>query len=364
MSHSVVIDYQAIAIECRSICEVAAKQLCKIDSFLQKIDENSSSLLGYETDRMKQSLQQQAVTIKRQIDEIIRQSEETGKKGTVKAETAGNSRSIVNIAQSLQNQVNTFATEGIANYESLLDSLLHDKIRQQRQRAIGMPIFDKEFAEQLDQITDEALRGFIYFEWLDPQNSRKSFRKLKEIAETKLQNGVENYFKQEKKKLLQDIETEMREAKLDEATIQNALRTNATNEKEQITEIRQKATAEIVGESIRKKTLKVVLECIEKQGFIVDRKNIKLQRDKNEVVMIAQKASGEWAEFKIMLDGKFIYRFDGYEGQACQNDIQPFMRDLEEIYGVKIKEQQEIWSNPDKLSFQKYQQINTKTINN
>jgi len=79
--------------------------------------------------------------------------------------------------------------------------------------------------------------------------------------------------------------------------------------------------------------------------------------------MIAQKASGEWAEFKIMLDGKFIYRFDGYEGQACQNDIQPFMRDLEEIYGVKIKEQQEIWSNPDKLSFQKYQQINTKTIN-
>jgi hypothetical protein len=94
----------------------------------------------------------------------------------------------------------------------------------------------------------------------------------------------------------------------------------------------------------------------------VDKKNIKLQREKNEVVMIAQKASGERAEFRVMLDGKFIYRFDGYEGQACQNDIQPFMQDLEDVYGIKVTGREEIWSNPDKISTQKYQQIKTRKV--
>ena len=58
------------------------------------------------------------------------------------------------------------------------------------------------------------------------------------------------------------------------------------------------------------------------------------------------------------LDGKFVYKFDGYEGQACQDDIQPFMNDLEEIYGIKVIKQTEIWSNPDKNSTMKYQTIN------
>ena len=47
--------------------------------------------------------------------------------------------------------------------------------------------------------------------------------------------------------------------------------------------------------------------------------------------MVAMKASGERADFKIYMDGKFIYDFHhGYKGQACQKDIEPFMKDLEE----------------------------------
>ena len=59
------------------------------------------------------------------------------------------------------------------------------------------------------------------------------------------------------------------------------------------------------------------------------------------------------------LDGKFIYHFHGYEGQACQKDIEPFMQDLEEVYGIHVTKQTEIWSNPDKNSTMKYQAINT-----
>ena len=73
------------------------------------------------------------------------------------------------------------------------------------------------------------------------------------------------------------------------------------------------------------------------------------------------KASGEKAEFRVFMDGKFIYDFRGYEGQACQKDIQPFLNDLEEVYGLHVTKTQEIWSNPDKISSMKYQTVKTNT---
>src|SRR5574344_1739324 len=141
----------------------------------------------------------------------------------------------------------------------------------------------------------------------------------------------------------------MVEAKLDSATIESVIMDDGEGSvDEQIVALRKKATAEIIGEGVRRQTLRIIIKTIEDKGFIVDRKNIKINKDSNEVVAIAQKASGEKAEFRMFLDGKFIYRFDGYEGQACQKDIQPFMADLEEIYGIKVTSREEIWSNPDK----------------
>ena len=93
----------------------------------------------------------------------------------------------------------------------------------------------------------------------------------------------------------------------------------------------------------------------------MDKKNIKIKRDTNEVIMVGLKASGEKAEFRVFLDGKFIYDFRGYEGQVCQKDIQPFLNDLEEVYGLHVTKTHEIWSNPDKISSMKYQTVKTNT---
>ena len=38
----------------------------------------------------------------------------------------------------------------------------------------------------------------------------------------------------------------------------------------------------------------------------MDKKNIKIKRDTNEVILVGLKASGEKAEFRVFLDGKFI----------------------------------------------------------
>ena len=369
MSQQVVINYEAISIECRSICETAARQLCQIDALLKKIDETSKSLQGNETEGMKRALRERAVAIRTHIDELVKESEIVAKRGIVTTDSdflhGDGGRGVVHAARNLSAEVNRLTTSEIANYEALLDRLLGQKVaehnRDLRLRASGTVAYNEEFSNALAKVSDEALKGFIYLEWLDNRNIGKSFDELKNIAESRMADGAENYFKNENKRIIAGIESEMREAKLDEETIAATLSIENADIKTQITEIRKKATEEMIGEAVRKKTLKVVMECIESKGFIVDRKNIKLQKEQNEVVMIAQKASGERAEFRVMLDGKFIYRFDGYEGQACQNDIQPFMSDLEEIYGIKVTGSMEIWKNPDKISTEKYQQIKTKS---
>ncbi|MDR2034355.1 MAG: hypothetical protein LBP89_06965 [Helicobacteraceae bacterium] len=371
MSHQVVINYEAISIECRSICEVAAKQLCQIDELLSRIDETSQSLQGDETAGMKRALKKRQASLRAKIDEIVKQSDAIATKGKVRINSEfvrgelTNERAVVLAAQALSNETNKLTTDEIARYETLLNGLLQNKIaahsRDMRLRASGTIAMSEDFAAKLNALADEALKGFVYLEYLDNRNAARTFEEIKAIAESKLQAGADNYFKVERKKIVAGIEAEMRAAKLDEGTIAAVMTTETSDARDQIAEIRKKATEELIGEAVRKKTLKVVMECIESKGFIVDRKNIKLQKEKNEVVMIAQKASGERAEFRVMLDGKFIYRFDGYEGQACQNDIQPFMQDLEDIYGIKVTATQEIWSNPDKISTQKYQQIKTKT---
>jgi hypothetical protein len=150
------------------------------------------------------------------------------------------------------------------------------------------------------------------------------------------------------------IRAELAAAKVPTETVEKIVGTGKP-----LTEIREAATTEIVGEKVRQKSMKLIMKAIAERGFIVDKKNIKINRETNEVTMVALKASGERATFKIFLDGKFIYDFRGYEGQACQKDIEPFMTALEEVYGIHVTERQEIWSNPDKISTMKYQAMNT-----
>lgn len=87
MSHSVRIDYESISIECRSICEVAASQLCKIDSLLEKIDGSSSRLLNNETAEMRSQLLSRKAALRKKIDKLVEQSRIQGQKGVVYTDT-------------------------------------------------------------------------------------------------------------------------------------------------------------------------------------------------------------------------------------------------------------------------------------
>ena len=255
-------------------------------------------------------------------------------------------------AQALQRQANKLATGRLAEMRALLDSLLSESIAANQakmiDRANGVIRLDEATKKFLDTIEDEVLRQFVYIAFV--RDSSLSGTALLEAGKALMNESVEARYEKE----AELIRAELAAAKVPAETVDKIVGAGTP-----IAEIREAATTEIVEEKVRQKSMKLIIKAITKRGFIVNEKNIKINRETNEVMMVALKASGERATFKVFLDGKFIYDFRGYEGQACQKDIEPFMTALEEVYGMHITEKQEIWSNPDKISTMKYQAINT-----
>ena len=236
--------------------------------------------------------------------------------------------------------------------KALLDSLLSESIALNQARMIdranGVVRLDEATKKFLDTIEDEILRQFVYIAYV--RDSSLSGNALLEAGKALMSESVEARYEKE----AELIRAELAAAKVPTETVEKIVGAGKP-----LAEIREAATTEIVGEKVRQKSMKLIMKAITERGFIVDKKNIKINRETNEVTMVALKASGERATFRIFLDGKFIYDFRGYEGQACQKDIEPFMTALEEVYGIHVTERQEIWSNPDKISTMKYQAMNT-----
>ncbi len=113
-------------------------------------------------------------------------------------------------------------------------------------------------------------------------------------------------------------------------------------------ELMDRSFQNAVDESLRKSAVKAIVASIRGKGFIVEKKNIRRKGD--IVTIVALKPGNQRAEFSIDLNGKFTYRFDGYEGKACEKDISAMEDDLEKVYGIKVTDKKVIWSNPDKLT--------------
>lgn len=339
MSHQVQINYEAIAIQCNSICEVAEKQLKELDRLLAEIESESTQLLNEQT----RALKRQILSERESLLEEMKQLRERADRRTL---------SSTREATNLQKRVNELASQKIIAFEETLRTLLGDKLQDNQrkllERSNGVITIDAQTQKLLDGIQDVVLRQFVYIAYL--KDNTLSGDALLKAGQALMGQTYESRMQEEQAK----IRAEMEAARVDKATIDKVVTEGKT-----IAEIRENATTEIVGEKVRQKSLKIIMDAVQKRGFIVDKKNIKINREKNEVILVALKASGEKAEFKVYLDGRFIYDFRGYEGQACQKDIEPFMKDLEEVYGIHVTKAQEIWRNPDKISTMKYQTFNT-----
>lgn len=356
MSHTVQINYEQIAVQCHSICEVAENQVAELDKMLADLEGSSSRLLNDQTEALRKEIEREKSQLLKEIKAVLERADEDAKKGIVTGDSdrlnVGQTRSVIATAEQLRTRVNELAAGRLAEMRALLDSLLSESIAASQARMIdranGIVRLDEATKKILDTIEDEVFRQFVYIAFV--RDSSLSGTALLEAGKALMNESVEARYEKE----AELIRAELAAAKVPTETVEKIVGTGKP-----IAEIREAATTEIVGEKIRQKSMKLIVKAITERGFIVDKKNIKINRETNEVTMVALKASGERATFKIFLDGKFIYDFRGYEGQACQKDIEPFMTALEEVYGIHVTERQEIWSNPDKISTMKYQAMNT-----
>lgn len=354
MSHQVQIDYQGIAIQCESICEVAEKRLAELDEMLERAKQTSSSLMKDRAVALAAAIEQERNNLVQQIDTL---------KHNAASQAQHRSNAITGTlteARRLQQSVDRLSSERLIEFQSLLQTLLGESIsekqRKLREQNSGVITVDSRIQALLDGIQDEVLRQFTYLAYLSDNTLVGD--KLLQAGQALMTQAVTQTYEERYEEERAKIRAELEAARVDRETVEKVLEKKGSSAKETLASVREAATSEIVGEKVRQKSLKIIMKAIGERGFVVDKKNIKIKRDTNEVILVALKASGEKAEFRVFLDGRFIYDFRGYEGQACQKDIEPFMRDLEEVYGIKVTKQTEIWSNPDKISTMKYQAIN------
>lgn len=366
MSQQVQIDYKNIACQCNTICSIAEQKLKELDELLAEIEKESTRLLNEQTESFKATIFKERKNLITQIEEVRTKASEDAKMGVVKTNNHdkryAHREDTINAAKRLENMVNELSSKKLIEFKSLLENLLKDSLKDNYQKflakANGQISIDETTRKLLNSIQDGMLRQFTYLAYIndDSLNGDDLLKAGKELMDISLNSTYESRLAEEEKRIRKELE----ESRVDKKIIDEISSKNSSSAKEKLVQMQKEATTEIIDEKVRQQSLKVIMKAIADRGFIVDRKNIKIDRETNEVHMVAMKASGERADFKIYMDGKFIYDFHhGYQGQACQKDIEPFMKDLEDVYGIHVTKAQEMWSNPDKISTMKYQAMNS-----
>lgn len=366
MSQQVQIDYKHIACQCNTVCKMAEQRLQELDDMLAKIESTATRLLNEQSENLKEAIRKEKDALLKQIKVVKDKAEEDAKMGVVHTNNHdaryAHRDDTINAARNLENMVNIVSSQKLIEFQALLDKLLKESTnegyRKLLERAKGEITIDNKTQDLLNTIQDSMLRQFTYLAYIKDNSlvGGALIEAGKSLMNEALNSTYESRMAAEEAKIRKELEA----ARVDKEIISEVVSKKAGTAQERLTQMQTQATKEVIGETVRQQSLKVIMKAVADRGFIVDKKNIKINRETNEVHMVAMKASGERADFKIYMDGKFIYDFHhGYQGQACQKDIEPFMKDLEDVYGIHVTKSQEIWSNPDKISTMKYQAMNT-----
>jgi len=354
MSHQVTVNYEGMSIQIQAQCDTAVHSLCKIDKTLENIHKTASKLESSKVKEYEKYLMDSKELIKDKIEKFKGTLE---KYKALKQVTGGDSvmaeyeqvrvqlqrqaselSSVVNeLTGSKLEVINQMINDGLLDLGTATSQNLLNKIN-------GVVSVPQEIINKINSIEDISLRELAYREVLNDNNLN---------YESALANAKIKYDELLGKRTTKVIEEYKEELK------NNGVSSEALDNVRTIEEATAITNEAITDEKIRKETLKVIIKAIKERGFIVDtKKNLKIDKEKNIVKLVALKASGQTAEFEIQLNGKFMYHFEGYEGLACNKDITPFIEDLRNVYDINILHEEVQWSNPDKIQTQKYQYVN------
>ena len=342
MSRRVMVNFEALAVENEAECQVALEALERIAEMLRYLDrvgekigedkviEYKKYLLQYREKIIKRTKKARAAF------ELNRDLKTKRFNADVRYNRTKEEKELAEIYNQLRDISNDLSRDviGVLGVEIELmkimldkkiygDGLLHIEEMLREKPELNTKAFVKKL-EEAKNIKSVTIRELVYRELMKPINADLTFKKIKSKAERRA-NSLNGYIREEIKEYCRN---KLRENNVSEFAIQDYFGTR---------EVFSATYREIVKERTRNATLKAIIKAIRETGFVVDTKNnIKIDRKKDIVKMVAQKPSGQMAEFEVKLDGKFMYHFDGYEGGTCTNDIEPFLKILEEIYGIHI----------------------------
>lgn len=355
MSKRVKVDFQGIAVECEIILQQVSQHLCKLQQSLDRVAQGASRFSSEQTQAVEKELKHMIASVERELTEVVALAKANSTLGVVTTDLDFDRENrqrvaLLQKAQELQRKSDHYGSTGLAQVEGLYRHLMNESIQQTLQQARPSQDAQKRegFLTQLATIEDSIYAQYIYLEWLQDDNA--SFEILRKRGEVEMSQKTSTFIAFNREQQRATWKEELQRAGVTSAKVEEILQGEGT-----IETVQQHVTQEIIEETKRKKTLAIIKSAIEERGFIIPKGGIKLQREKDEVVLVAQKPHGEQVDFRISLHGQFIYHFDGYKGQSCQEDITPFMNDLEEIYGLQVTQTQELWSNPDRVQEKKQQ---------
>lgn len=356
MSQQVTVDYEGLSIKIQAECDTAVHSLCRIDKVLERIHKTADKLETTKVKEYESYLLQSKETIKDKIEKFKQTLEKykgmrkTGYSESVLPEYNAIKAQLEKQSQDLMTTVTELTGSKLEVIDQMIDEGLLDVGKESAavlfNKMNGVIQISDEMISKINQISDVSLRELLYREVIKEENKSSSFDSLLKKA----QEEYDVLLGKKTKKVIAEYKEELQSS---------GITTEALDKATTIDEATKIANDSITDEKVRKETLKVIIKAIKERGFIVDTKNnLKIDKERNVVKLVALKASGQMAEFEIQLNGKFMYHFDEYEGHACKKDIEPFLEDLKNIYDINILHEEVTWENPDKIQTQKYQYIN------
>lgn len=355
MSQQVMVNYQGVSIQVQAKCDTAVHSLCKIDKTLERIHNTADKLESSKVKAYEEELLNAKETIKKKIESFKATLE---KYKEAKAYMINNhqpeyraflefNEKVNKESEELTRIVNELTGSKLAVVDEMIDEGLLNEGKKSAEALFneihGIQSVDQKIISKINAIEDVSLRELAYQELL--KNKDASFDFIIKEA----QNQYDLLLGRKTEKVISEYKEELASSGIDTEVLDNV---------KTVDEAVKVANDAIVDEIVRKETLKVIIKAIKSRGFIVDTKNnLKIDKKRNVVKLVALKASGQMAEFEIQLNGKFMYHFDEYEGHACKKDITPFLEDLKNIYDINILHEEVTWENPDKVQMKKYQHI-------
>lgn len=383
MSHIVSVDFQHIFIECTEVCESIVARIAELQKLFVEFEQASKGAIDEQDQSLVRSFEREVMEWLCQVHSIreaihreaIQIHSDQGRWiGDSDSTIFRNRYQQIDLAYALRREVNRRVATSIPAIRALISQMYDARIKRlmtmnkkegQHSRAQQTENVELSCEQSrapqsmigrlLASIDDATQREFTYMAYvLNPHIEKAELLQAgKRMYDTAMENERQKLLDEE----LRKQKLAMESIKMPQEDIDKALAIQGTTA-QKIEQLYGQTSEAIVKEKMRKESLKIILKAIKSQGFVVPLNDIVRQGE--QVVVRAHKIGGQVAKFTINLDGKFIYDFQGYEGQACQNDIEPFLKDLEEIYGAHLINRQEIWKNPDKIQNKKMQVANTK----